>query len=170
MKSKKGVSLISLYWFLVLGIIVAGVIIMTNAFYSAPYDVRNLESELLANHVANCISPKGEMNGLLIIGGRFFPAFKERFENNCKLNFAGKEEWTTEEFYVYVEGYSTNPKIPDFNLSVGNKNWKVDCDSKESFKKLPVCFERVYYSHDSVGKVWKIKIISAVAKVKENVK
>jgi|APSaa5957512576_1039674.scaffolds.fasta_scaffold31073_3 hypothetical protein len=170
MKSKKGTNLISIYWFLVLGIIVAGVIIMTNVFYSSPYDVRALESELLANHIANCISPGGEMHHLLVIQGRVFPAFGERFEKNCNLNFAGKEELKVEEFYVSVEGYIDNSKTSAFNFSAGNKNWKTDCESEDNFKKLAVCFERTYYSYDKTGKSWKIKVLSAVAKVQDNIK
>lgn len=171
MKFKKGNSLISLYWFFILGIIVGGVLIMTNAFYSAPYDVRNMEAELLGNHVANCISPEGKMHHLLIIGGRFFPAFKEDFEGKCKLNFAGFEDWDIEEYYVHVEIFKGAAKIPSYNLSAGNKNWEIDCEAEGvKFNKLPVCFNKTYYSYDNQSTLWRIELLSAVSKVQENVK
>jgi len=170
MKSKKAENLISIYWFLILGIIVGGVLIMTNAFYSAPYDVRPLESELLANHVANCLSPGGEMHHLLVIQGRLFPGFIENFEDNCNLNLDGRKDWNVKEYYVSVEGFESSSKSSAFNVSTGNLNWKADCESEENFKKLPVCFERTYYSYDDSGRAWKLKVITAVAKIKENVK
>jgi len=170
-KNKKGEKLISLYWFLVLTIIAGGIMIMVNVFYGAPYDIREMEASLLAEHVINCISPDGKMNSLLIspIGTRI-EEFRDHFSDRCNLNFAGHQEWEAVEYYVQAKLYIRGEKNPFMNLTYGNQNWVPQCKEDKQLKGMPVCFEKKYYSYDSGKKVYQIEILTAVGKIKDNVK
>jgi len=78
-KNKRGDKLISVYWFIILTIIAGGIVLMANAFYSTPYDVRNAEAKILSEKVADCIYFGGIMNKDLIASTG---AFKKEFDDN----------------------------------------------------------------------------------------
>ena len=52
-------KIISVYWFAILIIVAAAVSAMVINFYNSPYDVRELEANLMIDNVANCLSESG---------------------------------------------------------------------------------------------------------------
>ena len=59
---KKGTDkIISVYWFAVLFIVAGGIVYMTAIFYGEPYDVREIEANLLTNQIADCLSEGGKL-------------------------------------------------------------------------------------------------------------
>lgn len=172
MKNKKGSKLISMYWFLILTIILVGIVMMVKTFYGNPYDVRSLEVEVLNNHISNCISSGGRMNSLLIwpSTGQYQESFKDNFPTNCKINFTGHNEFDSVEYYTEVNLYNKFEKKPFATFFHGNKNWIEDCQANNEYKNLAVCFNSTYYSADNIGNLYRIEVLSIVHKIKENVK
>jgi hypothetical protein len=172
MINKKGEKLLSLYWFLILTIIVVGVVIMVKTFYGNPYDVRTLEAEILNNHISNCISSGGRMNTLLIWPGtgQYQESFKDTFPDKCKIDLAGHNEFDPIEYYVEVNLYNKFEKKSFATFFNGNKNWIGDCQASNQYKNLAVCFNSTFYSSDNVGNLYRVEVLTIVHKIKENVK
>jgi N-acetyl-anhydromuramyl-L-alanine amidase AmpD len=129
--NKKGDKMISVYWFVILFIVAAAVVYMVAIFYGAPKNVKEVESKLLANKVAECISQGGYLkNGIL--GNNYF---KNNLLKECNINFSVEDfsDWKEkEQYYLEVGIYKFNPSLPDnigekvFNFSKGNINLKTD--------------------------------------------
>src|SRR3989344_2410676 len=61
--NKKGADkILSVYWFAILFIIAAGILAMVYVFYNSPFDVRQIEGEILASRIASCISHQGKID------------------------------------------------------------------------------------------------------------
>jgi len=170
-KNKRGDKLISVYWFIILTIIAGGIVLMANAFYSTPYDVRNAEAKILSEKVADCIYFGGIMNKDLIAStGAFKKEFDDNFLNRCQLNFDFKEDFGGVEYYVGVDFFiSEVAEESIFSITAGNKNWISDCEVKVG-KKLVECYDNEFWSNSPDGKSYLVKIKSIIKKTKENVK
>jgi len=173
MKNKKAEEkIISVYWFFILVIIAGGILLMVNAFYNDPYDVREIESSILSEKVADCISSSGKMNPNLISSdGIFKEEFKDNFLNRCSLNFEPESKWSEVQYYSEINFYKYNsPDKNVFNITKGNLNWKPDCDlTSKKYKKLVVCNKKEFYSIDDAVTVYIVKILSIVRKTEQNV-
>lgn len=169
--NKKGDKIISIYWFVVLTIIAGGIILMANAFYGTPYDVRPAEAKILSGKVADCIYFGGVMNKDLIAStGAFKSEFNDNFLNRCSLNFDFKEEFSGVEYYVGVNFFvREDSKEPEFSIDAGNKNWIADCEV-ETGKKLVECYDNEFWSNSPAGKSYLVKIKSIIKKTEKNVK
>lgn len=162
-------KLISVYWFTILFIVASAVVYMTASFYGKPYDVRELEANTLTNHIADCLSKAGYLKGN-ILGNE---GFKNNFLENCNLNFDVEDnyDWNEQgQYYVGVE-FSQEENLV-FEISEGNKNLISSCgvESEVEKEKLAKCVEKKFYSLDSVGDVYSVKILSIVRKTEKNVK
>ena len=87
MKNKKGADkVLSVYWFVILFLVASGIFGMVYIFYKSPFDVREMEGQLMTNRIAECVSPQGKLN----------PEFSENFAstNGLKdaINYASKNE------------------------------------------------------------------------------
>jgi hypothetical protein len=171
MINKKGDKLISIYWFVILVLVAGGIIAMVHVFYSSPYDVREIEAEILSNKVADCISFGGEMNSRLIsLQGVFKESFKDNFLQECSLNFDSNKEFEPPEYYVEVGFYPGAGPRESFSLMGGNKNYKQDCELEESLrKKLVQCSEREFFTLSPNGQIYLIKVLSIVRNTEKNV-
>jgi len=66
-KNKRGAEkVLSVYWFVILLLVAGGVFAMVYNFYHHPYDVREIEANLMINTVADCVSTGGK---IVIIAG-----------------------------------------------------------------------------------------------------
>jgi hypothetical protein len=170
MKSKKGSDkIISVYWFLILAIIAGGVIIMVNVFYNSPYDVRQVESEILAMKVANCIEVGGEMSELLDGYSTLRDSFRDNFRDICNLNFDPGEKFEHEQYYVLVDFYLPNSEEPDFQISEGNSNWVADCGIEAKKEKLVECTNKKFFTSLEGGNVYRVEILTIVRNTEKNV-
>jgi len=175
-----GDKVISVYWFAIIVIVAGGVIAMVYTFYNSPYDVRELEGEILANKVADCVSFQGKLNKELfnLSSGNFNENFSEDFFEVCKISFETENEnsWEeSEQFFVETVFYDLDEN-EIFSFSKGNLNLKSDCfipdKKRKDYEKLSKCAEKRIYS---VGisedeEQYLIKILVGVDKAEKNVK
>ena len=168
-------KIISIYWFFILIIVSTGIYAMVSIFYNSPYDVREMESEILAEKVGECLVSGGEFNFYLINeeGTIFKEEFKDHFLERCSLNFEAEKDWEEPQYFISVSftPYSKNMREPIFEISSGNPNWESDCSLKdEKYEKLVTCTEKSFYGVHKSGKIYLIKITSMVRKSEKNVK
>lgn len=172
-------KLISAYWFFVIILIAGGVFAMVYLFYGAPYDIREVESEILSDKVSDCISFQGKLNGNLFNEtGTFDSDFENNFFEECSLNFYAESEngWDREiQYFSEIFFYSvsdTNNSI--FEIKNGNTNFVPDCfiENKKgkSYEHLVQCSEKKFYSVDDSGKQYLVYVLVGVAKGEKNVK
>ena len=92
--NKRGTEkMLSMYWFLILIIVAAGVFVMIYNFYHYPYDIREIEANIMINRVADCVSTAGKINSYVIEETEFNQEFKENFLQICNLNFNVESDW-----------------------------------------------------------------------------
>jgi len=178
-KDKRGTDkILSIYWFVILTLIAGGVFAMVYVFYGAPYDVREIESEILAEKIADCISSKGIIDSEFFIDGTFNTKIGENFNEKCNFNFNVEEGYgdTNEVQYFYeVEFYTLEDLAnPAFNFYNGNSNWEADCfikkENDKEYVKLAKCTEKRFYALSGEGNQYLIKILSVIGKSEKNVK
>ena len=168
-----GEKIISVYWFVILFIVAAAIVYATSVFYGGPYDVRELEVNILTNKIAGCFSEEGYLNEGFFIDDSLNQEFQNNFLEKCNLNF------DTENVYDWNKQgqYYAEVKIHDFYLgdkgdqlteiSAGNINLKKDCFLEG--KGFPVCLERSFYVIDKENNQYEINILSVVRKIEKNV-
>lgn len=176
-KNKKGGDkLLSMYWFAIIFIVSFGIFAMVYVFYSAPYDVRSIESEILSNKIADCFSRQGRINPEIFSEQGFNTEFDLLEE--CNFNFEVEDEydWEDEEqYFVEIEFYTLEEiRTPKLVLSEGNLNWKPSCFIKnkkqEDFERFVKCREERIYAVDEDSNQVLIKILVGVAKIEKNVR
>jgi len=99
---KRGTDkILSLYWFAILVIIAGGVAGMVYFFYDSPYDVREIEANLMIDRIADCLSSQGRINSEIIQNGNFDSNFKESFLEKCHLNLNVEDAYGWKELEQY---------------------------------------------------------------------
>lgn len=179
MQNKKGTDkILSIYWFVILTLIAGGVFAMVYVFYGAPYDVREIETGLLAEKIADCISKQGVIDSEFFSGdGNFNTKINENFMQKCKITFDVEKGYTAGEiqYFYEVQFFSLNDlENEKFSLAEGNKNWKQECSIKDEnskeYKRLVKCTERRFYAVGEQNQQYLIKILAIVGKSEKNVK
>jgi len=189
LKNKRGGDkILSMYWFGVLFIIAAGIFSMVYIFYASPFDVREIESSILANRIAECLSHEGKIDAKWIISaescsdGNGCPAALENeIPKECNLNF--NSEFEGQQNYVQIDFYEmTNFKAslleekeiivskPIRTFYYGNINLKADCNIEESkdYKKQSKCVLKRFYAIDSNENKYIVSVLSATRKTEKN--
>jgi hypothetical protein len=166
-KEKRGAEkTISIYWFAILIIVAGAVVYMVVSVYGQPYDVRQIESDILANNIADCISEGGYLKEKVLNDA----SFKENFLKQCNLNFDVPDFPKSKgEYYAQVNFYdfNTGNKI-NFEVTDGNLNLKQFCELKG--KTNPTCSQKSFYVIiDKSQQSYRIDIISIVNKADKNV-
>jgi len=152
--NKKGEKLISVYWFAILFIVAAAIVYMTALFYGAPYDVRELEADILTDKIAECFSKGGYFNEEIDEGN---------FLQECNLNFdIGEVSGSGErgKYYVEVNVFNFGEENSFLKIDEGNVNLNLNCGLEG--KTQPRCLERSFYVIDEQGEGYEIKILSVV--------
>ena len=167
-------KILSIYWFIILILTVAGIYGMINLYYNHPYDVRELEANLLINKVADCISYAGEIRPEVfnISDRKLSEEFKTNFLNNCNITFNVEEEkWERAQYYIEITFYRYPGQYLLGTISEGEKNWKVLCEAaaEGDYRKFPKCVNKRFFSLYGSDLIL-IDIFSAVAKNEKNVK
>ena len=129
-KNRKGdEKIIAVYWFAILLVVAGALVYMVFIFYGKPYSVRQTESEILTNQIANCLSEGGYLKEELVSGLN-----SENILERCNLNFNVEDfkNWKEEEqYYIELEIYEFNENLPEgdvgktlLEINKGNKNLK----------------------------------------------
>ena len=177
--NKKGAErMLSIYWFVILALTAGGIYGMIYAFYSHPFDIREVEANILINNVADCISEKGVLKDFVLNKeGKIDENFKKDFLDKCKINLNVEEEhgWNDEktgknQYYLEINFYDINLNGLG-SVSAGESIWKDDCKLKEAkeYKTLVNCVDRRFYALDNNNQIL-IDILSIVRKTEKNVK
>jgi len=176
--NKRGTDkILSIYWFVILTLLAGGIFAMVYVFYGAPYDVREVESEILAEKIADCISRQGNIDSEFFSEEGFNKNINEIFMDKCNFNFeveSGYDENEIQYFYE-IEFYTLKDlENPDFEFYGGNQNWKAGCfirkENGKEYSRLVKCTERRFYAVDNEKNQYLIKILTAVGKSEKNVK
>jgi len=157
MKNKKAVlggeTVMWIYRFLLIGIMLIGFIAVISNFYSVKYDTRPAESALLARRIINCIS----INSIVEI---------KAFDSDKVSECAGLSKEETNEVYIdALLDYSTSSRfvIGDFTL-------KALCGSKGEY--VPYCLNQKYYlllkQNGNLERA-KLDLLIAIKKLEKNV-
>lgn len=163
LKSKKGAEkLISIYWFMILILVAGTLVYMVSVFYGNPYDVREIEVNIMTNKAADCLSDKGKLRYQLA------EELKTDFLEKCHFNFNTGNGGG--EYYIQIEfSHFNNNNLLDFNISEGNINLKnfLEDSPKSNFI---VSSSKSFYVLNSDGEELIVKILSIIRKTDENVK
>lgn len=177
--NKRGTDkMLSMYWFVVLIIIAAGIFAMVYNFYGSPYDVREIEVNILTNKVADCISRGGRIDSDFFNEEGFSEEIKENFLEKCSFNLEVENEYNWREkpqYFFEIEVYGVNDlQNSVFDFYKGNLDYKVNCFIKKKndkdYEKMPKCVERRIYALGENDEQYLIKILSGVGKLEKNVK
>ena len=145
--NRRGEKYLSVYWFVILAIVAGGIIAMVFVFYGKPYDIREIEANVMTNKIADCLSDD--------VGGLRSDVVNEIVLEECGFVLS-------DDFYFEVNGLtpkgvppSTEKKdIIEEGIKQGNPNLKDSCGKGDSV----VCVDKnVYYLGGG-----KIKILSVV--------
>lgn len=161
-KNKKGAEkIMSVYWFAILMIVAGAIVYMVSIFYGSPYDVREIEANILINKVAGCLSENGKLKYELT------EELRNSFLEKCHLNFDTLDK--EEQYYLEVEFRNfSDDTLLDFVITEGNVNIKtifeVTPSSNSIFKS-----EKSFYVLNNENKELIVKILAIISKTKENV-
>lgn len=155
---KGGEKLLSIWWFLILIIVGAGIALSVTMFYSTDVDVRKIESEILYEKVFGCIVKQNFLISELFEKETEFDIFDE-----CELNkIVFKEE---ENFYFRIRFLDDKGDKLREDIKAGQFSFEKDCDLKENTKaeNYPECTEKaemVFYYDNEIKKV-NLSILTA---------
>ncbi|MBI5803473.1 hypothetical protein HY448_02195 [Candidatus Pacearchaeota archaeon] len=159
-------KVISVYWFIILFLVAGAVVYIVSEFYGKPYDVREVEANIMVNQVADCLSENGKLIELN-------EEFRNDFMKNCRLNF--KTEFEGEGEYYLEINFTDFPdgKNKVFSdIITGNLNLKegllITKDSG-SFRYSLKSFYSLAKDGDSEKEI-VVKILSIVRKTEKNAK
>lgn len=138
--NKQGDKIISVYWFAILFVVAGAVVYMVAIFYGAPKNIQEVESKILANKVAECISEGGYLKENILTSDYF----KNNLLKECNLNFQ-VEDFSTwkdkEQYYLEVGIHKFDSTFPEnlgeniFNFTTGDINLKTDYLLKHTEKE-----------------------------------
>jgi hypothetical protein len=167
--NKKADKIISVYWFAILLIVTAVIVYMVLVFYGQPYNIREVEADILTDKISNCISNGGKLN----------ENWKNLKDNNlleiCNLNFNVEDykNWKNlEQYYIEINDYKfeINSEKGFGNLiktvKAGNSELKEDCDKND--ESFSFCLERNFYILQN-NEEHIIKILSIIKKNEKNI-
>lgn len=169
-RSKKGEKIISLYWFAILFIVAAAVVYMAFLFYGKPYDVREIEANLLVNKVGDCFVEENYFKKEVLSS-----EFKDNFLENCDLNFNVEDDygWEDDQFLIIVKVFEFDDTAPQgrgnplLNIEQGNGNLR-GCSSE--LDNFPFCLDRSFFALDESDNKYIVNIFASVRKTEKNVR
>lgn len=158
--NKKGADkVLSVYWFAILAIVAGGITAMVFTFYNSPYDIRELEADILSEKISECLSPEG------VLSERFLESSESEINLQKECNIIFNEEYYLE---VDIKDFDSGNSVS--KIVSGNPDIKADCNiqEEEKFGSLARCSENRFYSVDGDNNQYSIKIIAGIRKTNEN--
>ncbi len=170
--NKRGDKILSIYWFAVLIIVAGGIFGMVYVYYGTPYDVREVEANVLIDRIADCLSYAGKINTNFVSNSQAIQKTRTEFLSECHLTFEDSE-WEDQQYYTEINIYSLgNMNEPVLAINVGDNKWLSSCELQEKGNKdrLAQCSRDSFYSLDDANNQYIIKILTVVRKAEKNVK
>lgn len=127
MNKKGGEKILSIWWFFILAVVGGIIAFSIIVFYSAKFDVRNSETEILYNRIIDCISENGFLKPEVL---------QENFDifSECDFN---KDSFEKEKNVFYFKIEFLRKKIETENV--------LDCTlslAGQEAKHYPKCMEK----------------------------
>jgi len=192
-KAKKGgEKILSLYWFLIITIVAGGLVYITAQFYGEPYDVRNVEEEILSQQVANCLTQENYLKAEVLSLDK--DGFNQNnFLEKCYLNFNTESNLFGDslgEYYLNIEIFNfvlnseshlvlesplksisigESRLLEQTNLYSSDRIFYISDKTQEKPKlEYEIEREKLFYVLDEEKNPYVIKIIAVVGKSEKN--
>ena len=130
MKKQGAEKFLSIYWFFIIFLVAGAVIFMAALFYGSPYNIRAIESDILTERIADCMTERGYLNEQVLA-----PDFKDNFLEKCHLTFDTEDfsDWASNgQYYTEIRTSRFDSNAPQnsgqklMDLSIGNVNLKTN--------------------------------------------
>lgn len=176
LKGKRGAEkVLSIYWFIILVITVVGIYGMVTAYYNHPYDIRELEANILINKAADCLAYGGKMNEGIMNEStlKIFEDFNQDFLAKCNITFNVEQEYSWDEmgqYYIEINFYDVNLKNLG-NITKGNNVFKGQCaalKTEKDYALLPKCADNRFLTILGGKQQILIDIFTGVRKSEKN--
>lgn len=164
--------MVAIYWFAILFIIAGATVAMVSLFYGNPYDVREIETNLMINKFSDCVSDNGEINGEFLNGSRL----KENvsIKKVCGFNFKPISSGNVkkrEQYYLKASFYELGSGVPKKTYFAGSKEFGPQCEiqaKEKEYQRTAKCANRSFYVANDTESAYKVNVLSAVAKTGKN--
>jgi len=111
---RRGEKVVSVYWFAILFIVAGAVVYMVGVYYGEPYDVREIEGDVMINKIFYCLDELSNFKDI-------------NLKEDCNLNFEVEDSfgWNHDQFYVEItfENYRGSYILPH-PIFFGNSDLK----------------------------------------------
>jgi hypothetical protein len=156
-KRKRGEEqILSLWWFVMLGIVGGGIVAGTFAFYSMDWDLRPVQAQAISGRIFECISENGFLKNEVFISNK--EELKKFFSEECFLR---------DSLDIYVELFFEGERE---NFVFGAPSMKESClldlEGKSQLGKyFPKCYSRsanLLYLVDGERKIISLRVIVGI--------
>jgi len=157
MNKKATQKLLSVWWFFVLTVVGAGIVIGVLIYYSADADLREAEANILSERIANCLVEQGYLQG----------DFSQNFNifEKCGLKKEVFDAGTS--FYLKISVYDEAGNLFKGISPIveGDRSFEKDCQIEEkiSARYFPRCAEKkelFLYKENEAIKKGRIEILA----------
>lgn len=173
MNKKATEKFLSIYWFAILLIVAFGIWAMAYSYYQHPLEIRELETRILSNKIANCISYKGEMRNEFFENEAFRVLTEDEFEKICHFNPLVEDQYDwrkRKQYYVEISFFDISENSKFSQIKYGEPSIKDFCEGSEDFERLPKCNTMRFYVIDNKKEQTLVEIFTGVGKAEKNVK
>lgn len=151
MNKKGGEKLLSVWWFFVLIVIGGGIFIGVLIYYSVDINVNEIEADILAERILNCINDNGQLNYI----------FDSNFDIFQKCNLNPNLFEKPSDYFFNISIYDGDVLI--FNMAKGDYSFQADCliQEKVTANYFPKCSRKIdYVFYNDNNKVLKVVILT----------
>lgn len=148
--NKAETKLLAIWWFLVLIIVSAGIILGTSFFRADKIDVRQAEASIMVEKLSSCLVSNGHINQQMISSQIFDSCYLNEKIVNASSIYLGR-------IRVYD---SSNKLIKEY--SFGNNALEANCKIGEvvaNSQKFPRCSEKTFFASDFDGKIIQLNLL-----------
>lgn len=157
MNKKGGEDILTIWWWIIAGVVAVAIFIIVTMYASKPIEVRDVENTVLIEKIIDCIAEDGKL-----------VADISSLDLKSCVNL--ETEYSEGQFFIKIQELKTDCE-KDCLISEkieGRKDFEIYC-GKEYGGKVPKCKEiSVLLSKKGVNEILKIK--TAIGKVDKNVK
>jgi len=153
MNKKADSKLLSVWWFVVLLVILVGIVGGTFMFYSSKIDMRLLEGDVLSSRIMGCIIDRGYISQNFIDDK--FDIFKTCNISQSIIDKSGN-------FYLNISVYDLNSKLI-IEKSYGNRAFVQECAvgaAMTEAKNFPKCTQKSTNVLNLKGELLKLNILA----------